>query len=181
MCTPSPQWIERVLGIIIRAGINILFFIVLYGSWISAFVHLESAITNNTFNPNDYWPQVLIPLAILIAFSGLMYNRARAVGDNAHKHRFRSLYAAERLMAASCFYLAALVCAFFAVATADFFVLIFKVSPPNIVKVRFTLFGPAIVFVGWTMYEVSDTIRAIAPNGAYRRKIRVAKRIRSMM
>ncbi len=52
----------------------------------------------------------LTPLAILIGFSGLMYNRTRAI--EAKPHRFRSLYAAERLMASCYYYLIAVVLGF---------------------------------------------------------------------
>ncbi len=53
---------------------------------------------------------VLSPLAILIAFSGLMYNRARAI--DSPPQRFRSLYSAERALSACVLYLAALILGF---------------------------------------------------------------------
>jgi hypothetical protein len=110
-----------------------------------------------------------------------MYNRARAVGTKTKKHRFRSLYAAESLLAAACFYLAAIVCAYFAASTSDFFVNLFNVQPENAGGFRFFLFGPTIVFGGWAILEAWTTIRSITPNGAFRRMIRIARRVREML
>lgn len=52
----------------------------------------------------------LTPLALLLGLSGLMYNRARAI--EAKRQKFRSVYAAERLMAAGYYYLIAIILGF---------------------------------------------------------------------
>lgn len=173
--------IDRILGILLRRGISTLFFIFVFGGALAAFTHLQSQIIHNTLDVSNYWPQAIVPLGILIAFSGLMYNRARAVGTKISRYRFRSLYAAERLLAAACYYLAALVCGYFAASTSDFFVLVFAIQPARAYEVKFVLFGPTIVLAGWSVIETWTTVRTIAPNGAFRRPMRVARRVRDML
>lgn len=53
---------------------------------------------------------VFAPLAVTVAFSGLMYNRAKAVSSKSI--RFRSIYLAERLLEASVNYTYCLVTSF---------------------------------------------------------------------
>jgi hypothetical protein len=173
--------IDRILGIWLRRAISCLLFLILFGSGMAVFTQLDEKITDNSFTTASLWPEAMVPLGILIAFSGLMYNRARAVGTKTLKYRFRSLYAAESLLAAACFYLAAIVCAYFAASTSGFFIKLFKIQQTNAGGFRFILFGPTIVFGGWAILESWSTIRTITPNGAFRRMIRLARRVRKML
>ena len=181
MSAGANQRIERFLGQVIRLGISIFFFTVVAGSSFAAFMDLQVQLKNDTFNASTYWPQALIPLAILIALSGLLYNRARAVGANATKHRFRSMYAAERLLAASCFYLAALATACFASLCGDLIVSQLRIPIAKVWEAKALLFGLALPLLGWSIMEVFHTIRLIAPNGAYRTKFRVARRVHELL
>ena len=173
--------LDRIFGIALRAGVSTLFFVAVFGGAMAAFMGLQREIANNTFDAANYWPGTVVPLGILIAFSGLMYNRARAVGTKHQKYRFRSMYAAERLLAAACYYLAALVCGYFAASTADIVVAIFSVQASRAWEVRVSLFGPTVVLIGWAIIETWTTIRVVALNGAYRRHLRVARRVRDML
>lgn len=68
------------------------------------------------------------PLAILLAFSGLMYNRTRAIVSRSYQ--FRSLYIAERLFSATVSYLLALVTMFFCYLLAKKFNFVFSFESP---------------------------------------------------
>lgn len=173
--------IERVLGQFLRWGISGFFLIVVAGSCLAAFMHFQSKLESGTLDVTSYWPQSLIPLAILVAFSGLLYNRARAVGAGATKQRFRSLYAAERLLAAACFYVAGLVTVLFAALTADFFVQLFRVPHHAVFEFKMSLYALSVPLLGWSIAEASHTLSLMAPNGAYRRTVRVARRVRKLL
>lgn len=85
------------LGRVYRAAIRIFFLVVVFGSGTAGFLHLQAKALMGAISLGEYWPQFLIPLGTLIAFSGLLYNRAIGVATTAAKLRFRSIYAAERL------------------------------------------------------------------------------------
>lgn len=118
---------------------------------------------------------VLTPLALLIGLSGLMYNRARAVGSRVV--RFRSLYAAERLMASSCFYLVALVWGFAVTVFLQPFDELKKLPSREVLML---MYAPVMLFSGWAFGELMFAVFAISP-GPYSRHprnvVRKARRV----
>ena len=96
----------------------------------------------------------LTPLAILIGLSGLMYNRTRAIENR--RARFRSLYAAERLLAATLFYLLALILAF----VPTVFLWAFESSISR--EARLLVFGPSILFCLWSFAETMNAIQGVS-------------------
>lgn len=175
------QRIERMLGRVYRAAIRLFFLLVVFGSGTVVFLHFQARALMGAISLGEYWPQFLIPLGTLIAFSGLLYNRARAVATTATRQRFRSLYAAERLFAATCFYLSALITTLFVALCGDYLVIAFGVPPPDRSRAVFTMLGLALPLYGWTVLEVYQAVRLITPSGAHRRTIRVARRVRQML
>lgn len=118
----------------------------------------------------------LTPLALLIGLSGLTYNRTRAV-ERKHR-RFRSLYAAERLLAACCFYLLAVVIAFIVTVFLQPFAPGMKTAKPDLL---FAMYLPSMFFVVLAFFEMLYALLALWPRGFSRHSRPVAKRVRHLL
>lgn len=168
------KWLDHAFP---RAGRFIVRFCIgatLLSSLVALFMVVQHYATNYQFNSIGF--VVLTPLALLIGFSGLMYNRARAVGSRVA--RFRSLYAAERLMTSSCFYLVALVTGFVVTVFLQPF---WDANTLPSRDVLLFIYTPAMLFGGWAFGELMFAIFAITPNPSFRNQRRVARYARRLL
>lgn len=118
---------------------------------------------------------LLTPMALLIGFSGLMYNRARAT--DSRLPRFRSLYAAERLMTASCYYVLALVLAFIITVFLQPLDATKQLPPENTLML---VYSPAMLFCIFAFNELMFALFAITPVPLFRHPRRVAFLVRRL-
>jgi hypothetical protein len=147
----------------------------------AAFRAVVFRITQGAYDLSSFWPQCLAPLAILAALAALMYNRAKAV--NSVKARFRSLYAAERFMVATCFYLASLAAGGFASLAGT---VMAKLLGPDLQEpvrlATIVFFVPWLCLLGMCIHEAWIGARAITPSfGSGRSRSVVVRHVKSMM
>ena len=168
------KWLDHALLRVGRFFVRFCIGATLLSSFVALFIVIEHYATNYQFKSIGF--VVLTPLALLIGFSGLMYNRARAVGSRVA--RFRSLYAAERLMTSSCFYLVALVTGFIVTVFLQPF------GAANTLPSRYVLFliyTPVMLFGGWAFGELMFALFTITPSPSFRNQRRVARYARRLL
>ena len=108
--------------------LNVLFFLIklcaiIYAIDIFASFVFEAVSAGKLFNIGI---AAFTPLAILLTFSSLMYNRTRTIASKSHQ--FRSLYIAERLLSATISYFLTLVGMVFCYLIADKYNFVFNMD-----------------------------------------------------
>lgn len=117
----------------------------------------------------------LTPLAVLIGFSGLMYNRTRAIETK--PQRFRSLYAAERLMAACYYYLIAIAFGFVITVLLQPFVAGEQLPRGELLA---AMYSPTVLFCLMASSELFLGVFAVRPRPYSRYFYLVARKIKRL-
>lgn len=118
---------------------------------------------------------VLSPLAILISFSGLMYNRARAI--DSPSQRFRSLYSAERTLSACVLYLAALILGFSITVLLQPYS---SVESPAAKSTFIIYYFAPIMLCLWSFLEFSNALLVASKNRLPKHYSITARRVRRL-
>lgn len=122
---------------------------------------------------------VFSPLAITITFSGLMYNRARAINSKAQ--RFRSLYIAERLFETSKVYTLCLLSGFICYLIISKFQLQLKFSGAiGESKAALIILIPISFFISFCL-EILFSIKALGFQVGGRNPKTVAVKVRKLL
>lgn len=163
--------IAKILGhIIILAAFSFLF-----GELILTYI-LNQVSNSQIFNLGV---AVFSPLAITITFSGLMYNRAKAI--NSKTQRFRSIYIAERLFEASKYYILCLLSGFICYLIISKFQLQLKLDGTIVESKASLIILPSMSFFMSFCIEIIFLIKALGFQIGGRTPNRVALKVRKLL
>lgn len=138
-----------------------LFFIILaFLSSVALFMVLYSYAIHYQFESVGL--VALTPLALIIGLSGLMYNRARSI--ELKSQRFRSLYAAERLMTSCYAYLIAIILGFVVTVFLQPFMVGNQLTKLTNRDTLLLIYSPSMFLCVFSFVELLHVIFAMRPH-----------------